>query len=442
MNLFGTDGIRGRFGKELTPSVAYALGRALAEEQTGTVVVIGMDTRTSGGLLSTALSRGVFDHGGQVLSLGVVPTNAVAHYVLKTGADFGVMISASHNPPDYNGLKVFDKYGVKICLSKQEEFSNKILQTEVFLPNGEEILSVFDGSEEQYVDYVCEKIPVDCDNLPIAIDCCYGSAYKLGKEIFLKSNAKVIAYCDFAKGQLINVDCGATSPEFLAEQMKNNGCKLGFAFDGDADRLAVFEETQYLSPDRVLYAYAKYFYEKGQLAKNTVVGTVMTDGGLEESLKKIGITLVRTDVGDSNVFEEMTTNGYVLGGENSGHYLLSNYATGSDAIINALLLTAVYLEKGSIIDYTAEYVAFCRKEKSLLMQKSHLQYLKSTNSLQVIKEKFCRDHPSQKLVLRFSGTEPKIRIMVEGKTTAEVEQSIVEIIDSLNKVIDERKKML
>lgn len=439
MNLFGTDGIRGKFGQELTLNVTYSLGRVLAEEQKGVIVVVGRDTRTSGESLLSVLSKGIFDHGGQVINLGVVPTNAVAHYVLKTGADFGVMISASHNPPEYNGLKVFDKYGVKICLSKQKEFSQKILQTEVILSAIQDVMPIFEGSEKHYIDYVKEKIPVDCKGLSVALDCCYGSAYKLAKEIFLESNARVTAYCDFDKGQLINLDCGATCPEFLAEQMEGNGCKLGFAFDGDADRLAVFEGSQYLTPDRVLYAFAKHFHQTSTLAKNTVVGTIMTDGGLEKSLKEIGVQLVRTDVGDGNIFDEMTANGYVLGGENSGHYLLGNYATGSDAIINALLVTKIYLQHGSIMQYTSEYQPFCRIEKSLLLPKHILRRLQEENSLEEVKKTVSQSYPTVKTVARFSGTEPKIRLMTEASTKQEVENAMSLLMVELKKLIKEEK---
>ena len=435
MNLFGTDGIRGKFGQELTQNLAYALGKVLAEEQKDGIVVVGKDTRVSGETLLSALSKGVHDHGGQVLNLGIVPTNAVAHCVLRTGADFGVMISASHNPPEYNGLKVFDKYGVKICLSKQKEFSKKILETEIILPSIQEFLPVFEGTEKNYVNYLKEKFPIDCNGLSIALDCCYGSAYKLAKKAFANVNAKITAYCDFAKGQLINVDCGATQPDFLAEQMDGNGCVLGFAFDGDADRLAVFEGREYLLPDRLLYAFAKYFKESNKLTKDTVVGTVMTDGGLEKSLKEIGVHLVRTQVGDSNIFEEMMTKGYVLGGENSGHYLLSNYATGSDALINALLTTEIYLKHGSILQYTSEYKPFCRLEKSLLLSPSVLQRMKENCVLQDIQNNLSQNYPSVKTVARFSGTEPKIRLMTESSDQAKVTEAMTYLLDLIEKNI-------
>ena len=430
MNLFGTDGIRGKFNEDLTKETAYALGKVLAQEQSQVIVVIGRDTRTSGNELLSALSKGIFDYGGQVLNMGVVPTNAVAHYVLKTGADFGVMISASHNPPEYNGLKVFDKYGVKICTSKQQEFSQKILQTDVILSCKDTNLSVFEGSEESYMEYLKSKIHTDLSGLKVALDCCYGSAYKVGKEIFAQYGADVVAYCNFDKGELINVDCGATVPSFLKRQMLSNGCQLGFAFDGDADRLAVFEGETLLSPDRVFFAYAKYFYHLGQLNKNTVVGTVMTDMGLEKSLKKLGVSMVRTDVGDSNIYDKMTSEGFVLGGENSGHYLLSNYATGSDALINALLVAKIFKEMGSLVKFTEEYKPYYNASKNILVEKSLFNTLKNNDALCQTKQKFAEKFPSLRLVARLSGTEPKIRIYVEGKNKSTVESGMV-FVDGL-----------
>ena len=435
MNLFGTDGIRGKFGQELTMDKAYALGKVLAEEEAGCVVVIGKDTRTSGDELASALSKGVFDYGGQIINLGIVPTNAVAYYVLKTGADYGVMISASHNPPEYNGLKVFDKYGVKICLSKQLEFSKNMLQTQISLPQSNAFVPIFEGAEKQYCEYLLKAISVDLKGVKIALDCSYGSAYRVAKEVFLAKNAEVVAYADFNKGELINMDCGAVCPKFLQSQMANNDCDLGFAFDGDADRLAVFEGTTQVLPDRVLYAYAKYMASQDILLKNTVVGTIMTDGGLQKALKQIGVNLVRTDVGDGNIYEKMTQEGYVLGGENSGHYLLGEYATGSDAILNALLIAKIYQQKGSILEYTAEYKPFYRQENSLTLPRQLLEELKKDGKIEKIKSEFMLKYPSLKLVLRFSGTEPKIRLMVEGKNKTTVNNANTYLLNCLDKII-------
>jgi len=435
MNLFGTDGIRGKFGQELTIDVAYSLGKVLAEQESGCIVVVGRDTRTSGEELLSTLAKGVFDYGGQVVNLGVVPTNAVAYCVLKTGADYGVMISASHNPPEYNGLKVFDKYGVKICTAKQLEFSQSMLQMEINLPTQNSFVPIFEGAEKNYCDYLLNAISVDLTGVKIALDCSYGSAYRVAKEVFLAKNATVVSYADFNKGQLINVDCGAVCPTFLQNQMANNGCDLGFAFDGDADRLAVFQGTTQVLPDRVLYAYAKYMASQKELKKNTVVGTIMTDDGLEKSLNQLGVNLVRTDVGDGNIFEKMTQEGYVLGGENSGHYLLGEYATGSDAILNALLVAKIYQQRGNLLDYTAEYKPFYRKESSITLPRKVLDKIKNDGDLEGVKEDFLQKYPTLRLVLRFSGTEPKIRFMVTGKNKNLVNNANAYLQNCIDKII-------
>ena len=416
MNLFGTDGIRGKYNDFLTNGIAYALGKVIAHENEECMVVIGRDTRESGEELATALAQGVFDNGGEVINMGIVPTNAVAHYVLKVGADYGVMISASHNPPEYNGLKVFDRYGVKICKKKQVEFSEKIAEQHVSFNVSDVSLPIFADGLDDYEKYLEKKINCDFKGRKVALDCCYGSAYKIAEEVFARLNAKVVAYCNFNKGKLINVDCGATETTFLERRMKENGCELGFAFDGDADRLAVFEGRTVLPPDRVFFAFAKYFYECGQLNRNTVVGTILTNSGLEKSLKKIGIDLERTDVGDSKIYEKMLKESYVLGGENSGHYLLGEYATGSDAVLNALLVAKIYCEKGSILEYTADYKPYFSLNANFVVDDETAKALRADKRLfSDMKNSFYSRYPTLRLVARISGTEPKIRLFVEGK---------------------------
>lgn len=449
MNLFGTDGIRGRYGEFLTDGVAYSLGKAIALENDDCVVVVGSDTRESGGALVAALSRGVSDNGGEVINMGVVPTNAVAHYVLKAGADYGVMVSASHNPPDYNGLKVFDRYGVKICEKKQEEFSEKISALRVdFNVDDSGGARIFKDGVDAYEKYLVEKIDCDFNGLKIALDCCYGSAYEIAERVFVRLGGKIVAYCNFNKGKLINVDCGATETSFLGRRMKENDCALGFAFDGDADRLAAFEGKTLLDTDRVFFAFAKYLSESGQLAKNAVVGTILTNSGLEKSLKKIGIDLVRTDVGDSKIYAKMLSEGYVLGGENSGHYLLGQYATGSDALLNAMLLTKIYCLKGSILQYTAEYKPYFSLNENVVVTDAVATALKKDDKLfSTIKNAFYSRYPTLRLVARMSGTEPKIRLFVEGKSQKNVAvgmdylvRSVQAFVTNSDKLFDNEKK--
>ncbi len=438
MNLFGTDGIRGVYGATLTKETAYALGAGLVKLG-GEIIVTGCDTRVSGGELTAALTKGVNDYGGQTINLGVTPTNAVAYFTRISGAGYGVMISASHNPPEYNGLKVFDKYGIKICEKVQVELSEFIDGFNVVLPTEIPVAQVYDGGEDAYSKYVLKAVDANLDGLKVALDCCYGSAYKVAKRVFAECGAKVVAYCDFNRGDKINVGCGATKTDFLLSQMKDNGCDIGFAFDGDADRLAVVADGKAVEADRIFYAFCKYFKQSNRLLGLTAVGTIMTNGGLSNALKKSGIQLLRTDVGDSKIYEAMTKKGCNVGGENSGHYLLSDFATGSDAIINALLVSKIVVEKGDIFDYTAEYVPFESITENFVCTDAQKQEFLQNNTLGNIIAIFNKKYPLLRIVLRFSGTEPKIRCFIEGKTQSAVKNGFLfakkQIQNALNDIL-------
>lgn len=425
MNYFGTDGIRGTFGSTLTTGTAFLLGESLALLNDCPIIVIARDTRESGEELFSALSKGVYLKGGNVINLGVLPTNAVGHFVRKMGGDYGVMITASHNPPSDNGLKVFDRYGVKLCASKQLAVSRMMssLKNEE-MTDGKVYEPVFYDIENIYSCDVLKALgKPDLSGLSVALDCCYGSAYKVAPLTFSKANANVSAFCNYCAGSRINVDCGATHTEFLQEKLKSGKYKLGFAFDGDADRLAVFEGTQLVPNNRVFYAYAKYLYENGRLTHNTVCGTTLTNGGVENALNKLGVTLVRSDVGDVNVFNKMVECSLNFGGEESGHYLLCDYATSSDALVNALFLSKIFIEKGSILAYTSECadIPYATLNVSLTATNASLA---SEQSLQMLSSRLKTLYPNCRAVLRKSGTENKVRAYLEGEDAEEAKKCV------------------
>ncbi|MBS1416601.1 MAG: hypothetical protein HPY94_05650 [Clostridia bacterium] len=423
-NIFGTDGIRGVYGAELDCGTAYLLGAALCgADGDSPVVVVGRDTRPSGEALLRALAKGVHDNGGYVINIGILPTNAVAYFTRKMGCDFGVMISASHNPPEYNGLKVFDRYGVKLCEKKQREISDFMRDREASEAEGAE-LCVFDCAGKLYTDYIENLLMPDLHGLKISLDCCYGSCYDVASSVFGKTGAKLNVYCGFNRGEMINKDCGATHPEFLEKMMKSNGSELGFAFDGDCDRVAVIERGHSLDNDRLLYALAKYMSEKGLLKKDMVVGTVLTNRGVEMALNGLKLRLLRSDVGDANVFHLMTKKGVNLGGERSGHFLLSDFATGSDALLNALFFARIYKEKGSITDYTAGYKNVPCREKSINVSPDILKRMKNCGYFEKVAGEVRSLFGGVKLVLRASGTEPKVRIYIEGEDAGEIEEAM------------------
>lgn len=424
MNLFGTDGIRGTYGSTLTDGAAFLLGKSLAFLGDCPIVVIARDTRTSGDSLFSALTHGVYAGGGNVINLGILPTNAVGHFVRKLGGDYGVMITASHNPPCDNGLKVFDRYGVKMCSSKQDVISKmmsslkeeNLVPTKVFEP-------VFYDIDNIYCEDVLRLVNVDLSNLNIALDCCYGASYKVAPIAFAKAGANVVSFNNSKQGDKINVDCGATCPEHLLERMQKGKYHLGFAFDGDADRLTVYEGNRHVSNNKVFYAIAKYLKERGKLLCNTVCGTVLTNGGLEAGLAKIGVALQRTDVGDTNVFQGMVKSGLNFGGEESGHYLLCDYATTSDAIVNALFVSKIYCETGSLLKYTAECIDSPSRSVNIDITATNAR-LATASSLELTAGRIKALYPDCRIVLRKSGTENKIRAYVEGGNADEAMKQV------------------
>lgn len=414
MNLFGTDGIRGTYGSTIDDGTAFLLGKSLAFLGDCPIVVVARDTRASGESLFNAITHGVYAGGGNVINLGILPTNAVGHFVRKLGGDYGVMITASHNPPCDNGLKVFDRYGVKMCGSKQSVISNmmsslkeeKLSPSKVYEP-------VFYDIDNIYCEDVLRLVNANLSGLNVVLDCCYGASYKVAPMLFAKAGANVSSLNNSKQASKINVGCGATHPEYLLDRMKNCKYDLGFAFDGDADRLAVFENNQFVSNNRVFYAIAKYLKQQGRLLNNAVCGTVLTNGGLEKSLNKIGVKLERTDVGDTNVFQGMVKNGLNFGGEESGHYLLCDYATTSDALINALFVCRIYKEKGSILSYSAECADSPYGSASFDVTAANAR-LATNEGLSIASERIKALYPDCRVVLRKSGTENKIRAYVEG----------------------------
>lgn len=425
MNFFGTDGIRGTYGSTLKDSTAFLLGKALAMLGDCPIIVIARDTRLSGDSLFNALSQGVYSGGGNVINLGILPTNSVGHFVRKLGGDYGVMITASHNPPDDNGLKVFDRYGVKLCASKQTVVSHMMHSLANERIGADKIYEpVFYDIENIYCEDVLRATGAQIADLNVALDCCYGASYKVAPMVFSKAGASVTAFCNQNVGANINVKCGATHPQFLQEKLAQGNYHLGFAFDGDCDRLTVFEGKELVPNNRIFYAFAKYLNEKGKLQGKTVCGTVLTNGGVERALNKLGIALVRSDVGDTNVFGKMVADSLNFGGEESGHYLLCDFATSSDAIINALFVCKIFAEKGSILRYTAECVDIPYATANIAINKAN-QRLTQSQSLTATISRISELYPDTRIVLRKSGTENKVRAYLEGDQANNAMRAVV-----------------
>jgi phosphoglucosamine mutase len=278
-----------------------------------------------------------------------------------------------------------------------------------------------DGSAKQlYVNHLLRSVDVDFAGLPICVDCAFGGGFDVAKEVFGGKNANVICVNDTPNGESINVNCGATHPHVLAQHCQKNGIKLGFCLDGDADRLVVVEDGKVVEGSRLIFAIAKYLNEQGRLANKVVVGTVVTNGGLKVALKQIGCNLLRSQVGDTKVFQLMKQAGASLGGEGSGHVIFGDQQTGSDALLTALVAGKICVEKGSILHYSSDYVP-------LPTAKSSIRGVANVN-LEAVSQRIEKLFPSCRIVLRKSGTEAVVRAYVEGQ---ECNQALVEIEKSL-----------
>lgn len=352
--MFGTDGVRGVANTELTARIAYDLGRAgayvLTEGAHKPKILVAKDTRISGDMLESALIAGILSVGAEAIVLGVVPTPAVAYLTRKYGADAGVMISASHNPVEYNGIKFFNDKGYKLSDELEDEIQRVIESDFEGVPSptgtdlGRETIEV--SALDDYIEFAKNTIPYSLKGLKIALDCANGAAYKSSVKAFRELGADVFVINDNPDGTNINENCGSTHPEELMEYVIKKKCDLGFAFDGDADRcLAVDEKGNLINGDFILMLCAKYLKELGKLKDDTLVVTVMSNLGLDIACKNEKINIVKTAVGDRYVLEEMVKNKYVLGGEQSGHVIFLDYNSTGDGLVTALQIAGIVKKK-------------------------------------------------------------------------------------------------
>lgn len=442
--LFGTDGVRGIANEELTPELAYKIGRAgafvLSRGSKGPIVV-GKDTRKSGDMLEAALISGIMSIGLDVISVGIVPTPAVAYLTRKYNALSGVVISASHNPVEYNGIKFFNSDGYKLSDDIEEEIEEYILNAEAIKdrPTGANIgkkIEVNDGGLA-YIEYLKNTVSVDFGGMKIAVDCGNGAVYDIAPRLLKELNADVVVINNEPNGTNINVNCGSTNPEMVQKLVLETNADVGLSFDGDADRLIAVDECgNIIDGDHILAICGASLKEKGKLNNNTVVGTVMTNMGLDVYLKGKNINVVKTKVGDRYVIEEMLSNDYVLGGEQSGHIIFLEHNTTGDGLLTAIQLISVIVETGkkaselnnTMTNFPQVLVNAKVKNES---KNTYMEDEIIRKEIQKIEEIF---HGEGRVVIRPSGTEPLVRVMIEGKE----EGKITEIATNLANLIEER----
>jgi phosphoglucosamine mutase len=438
--LFGTDGIRGVAGEyPLDPATIFAfgvaLGRDAAASQADPRILIGADTRESGPWIAEMVAGGLQQAGARVSYAGVITTPGVA-YLTRTGPFLaGVMISASHNPYQDNGLKVFGHSGFKLPDAEEHAIEQEILRLreDGLVPTPAQ-LSMDGDWDRQYLDFLSSLVTVPFSGIKLVMDCGNGAAYRLGPELFRRLGAEVSTLCTEPNGRNINLQCGALHLEGLREAVLAHGADLGVAFDGDADRaIFVARNGKVVDGDAVLLLLARAMKAEGHLKQDTLVSTVMSNLGLEKALERAGIRMVRTPVGDKYVLEEMVRLGASLGGEQSGHVILREFATTGDGMLTALKVLETVLKAGSGLgDLTADMQIYPQKLVNVrIREKKDLNELPSVaREIQHVENAFAG---TGRVLVRFSGTEPLARVMVEGQDAQQVESFSARIADAIRR---------
>jgi len=432
--LFGTDGIRGVANLEpMTSEMAMQLGRAAAHlfmRRAGRhQIVIGKDTRISGYMLESALTAGICSMGVDVLLVGPMPTPAIAFLTRSLRADAGVVISASHNAYQDNGIKFFSSDGFKLPDEMEARIENLIVSNEIshLRPTADLIGKAFriDDAEGRYIEFAKRSLPreLDFQGIKLVVDCANGAAYKLAPKVLRELGAKVDVIGCEPNGMNINAGCGAVHPEQLQEAVRRHKADIGIALDGDADRaIFVCEQGTIVDGDHVMAALGLDLHQKGLLAKQTLVGTVMSNFGLELCMAKAGVKLLRTPVGDRYLLERMLADGYNFGGEQSGHFIFLDHNTTGDGLISALQMISLMKRTGKPLSELAQ--AMSAVPQILLnitvKQKPKLDTVPDID--QAIREGERRLNGSGRVLVRYSGTEPLLRIMVEGERDAVIKE--------------------
>ncbi|HEM3099229.1 phosphoglucosamine mutase [Streptococcus suis] len=437
---FGTDGVRGEANVELTPELAFKLGRfggyVLSQHETDVPrVFVARDTRISGQMLEAALIAGLLSVGIHVYKLGVLATPGVAHLVKTEKASAGVMISASHNPAQDNGIKFFAGDGFKLDDALEAEIEALLDAEEDTLPrpSAKGLGDVVEYPEglRKYQQFLVST-GTDLDGMKVALDTANGAAATSARQIFVDLGADLTVMAEKPDGLNINEGVGSTHPEKLQELVKETGSQIGLAFDGDSDRLiAVDENGDLVDGDRIMYIVGKYLADRGLLAKNTIVTTVMSNLGFHKALDREGIEKAVTAVGDRYVVEEMRKEGYNVGGEQSGHVILMDYNTTGDGQLTAVQLTKIMKETGKkLSELAAEVTIYPQKLVNIRVENSMKDKAMEVPAIAAIIEKMEAEMAGNgRILVRPSGTEPLLRVMAEAPTDAEVDYYVDTIAD-------------
>ena len=445
--LFGTDGIRGKANEyPMIPEVALKVGRAIGlhfGNQERSTIVIGRDTRLSGTMIESAIVSGCCSVGCNALIAGVLPTPGVAFLAKNLDAAAGIVVSASHNPYYDNGIKIFDRNGYKLSDETEDLIESLVLddagverESVDFRDTGQRI-DLVDG-EKKYVDFLMETVSEGCriNDISVVLDCANGATYRIAPKLIAGLSASVEALYTFPDGKNINQDCGSQHPELLANRVKELNAHLGLAFDGDGDRMvAVDDNGEVLTGDQILAICARYLKEHGVLRNNTVVSTVMSNMGLGVALKGMGIRHEITGVGDRYVMEKMVAVGAVLGGEESGHTVFLNHQTTGDGILSAISLLGIMAsENKPLSELKSVMTVFPQVLVNVdVKYKPSLETLPGVQA--VIRQVEKELEGKGRVLVRYSGTQPQCRVMVEGQNAENTENYCNRIAHVVKKTI-------
>ena len=425
--LFGTDGVRGIANEELTPLLAMQLGQAGAyvltkETEHKPTIMVGCDTRISGDMLANALMAGACSVGANCIFVGVIPTPAVAYLTRKYKVDAGVVISASHNPVEFNGIKFFNGNGYKLPDEMEDEIEAVIKSgmAGIKFPTGPRVgkIKYRTDAREEYINHAVQSVPVDLSGMKIVVDCAEGAAYYTSVEALRELGANVVPIHNMPDGTNINANCGSTHMEELMARVVFEKADLGLAFDGDADRmLAVDENGKVVDGDEIMAIVGNHMKAQGKLKLDSIVVTVMSNLGFTLMAKENGINIETTKVGDRYVLERMQEMGANLGGEQSGHIIFLDENTTGDGLLSALHLLQVVVETGKPLSELAKVMqvlpqALINAKVSNHKKDKYMEYPEIADAIAKLEEKFAGEG---RVLIRPSGTEPLVRVMIEGK---------------------------
>ncbi|HUU49427.1 MAG TPA: phosphoglucosamine mutase [Nitrospinota bacterium] len=441
---FGTDGVRGRANLEpLSPETVFKIGRAAAyimlQNNKEVKIILGKDTRLSADMLEAAFSAGICSSGGNVLNVGVMPTPGIAYLTKALSADMGVIISASHNPYEDNGIKIFSNNGLKLPDEKEKEIE-KLLNGDIdnHRPTGKGIGRIINatGFEDQYLSFVKGSLDgyINLSKVKIVVDCANGATSYIVPKLLRDLGADVIYYNIEPDGKNINMKCGSLYPEFIREKLLENNADLGLTFDGDGDRLiTVDEKGEVRDGDFIMAICAKYLIEENKLPNRKIVTTVMSNLGFDRAIETMGGELTKTQIGDRYVIEEMLKTGAYLGGEQSGHIIFLNHHTTGDGVITALqLLNIIYRTKKSL-----SQLSKCLKKYPQILVNIPINERRNPNEIPEIKKVISEAEKklgnSGRVLVRLSGTEQLIRVMLEGRDKKKIDRIGKEIAKVVKK---------